>query len=58
MDYSTVVQPLTQTQKAAEINPHSLYSQLQAVTDPRKKRGVRYSVVRLTRFWGRLKHGS
>ena len=45
MDYITVVDPIAQAQDVQELDPYSVYAQLQAVTDPRKKRGVRYSVA-------------
>ena len=45
MDYLTVVDPIAQAQDVKELDPHSVYTQLQAVTDPRKKRGVRCSVA-------------
>ena len=45
MDDTPTVQPLPAAEAVGAIDPHSLYQQLQAVTDPRKKRGVRYSVA-------------
>lgn len=45
MDYLTVVDPIAQAQHVKELDPHSVYAQLQTITDPRKKRGVRYSVA-------------
>ncbi len=45
MNYTPVVQPLPAAEPVRTIEAHSLYQHLQAVTDPRKKRGVRYAVA-------------
>ena len=50
MDYLTVGNPITQAQDVKELDPHSVYAQFQAVTDPRKKRGIRYSVALILTF--------
>ena len=45
MPYTPVVQPLPDAEAVGPIAPYSVYMQFQAVTDPRKRRGVGYAVA-------------
>ena len=54
MDYSTYEQLVEKSGLKSEVEEKSLYRALEAVTDRRDKRGVRYSValvLTLLRLW-------